>query len=123
MAGDTLTQFTAVLFQLCEPHISRLDADIVLFEIFQNMMITLPVIVQLVDLFLIVTIPGRKNLLLCRELVALLLREGRGGRLLPRIKIPRHPAREQEHRKEQPKHALTRYIMVQQNEQHDDDRQ
>ena len=66
---DAVPQEAGVLFQLLEPDIGGLDVDVLLFEIFKDIVIPLPVMVHFIDVFLIFGIPVRKDFLLLLELI------------------------------------------------------
>lgn len=72
---DGSRQRLFLLFELLEPHMGRLDADVVLLEFLENLMIPAPVMVELLEILLILPVPGGEDLLLPLDVVALLLAE------------------------------------------------
>ena len=79
--GQGIAQLGSISFQLCEPYIRRLDADVISLEISQDMMIELPVIVELVDILFIAGIPVGEDLLLLLDLRLFLRTDDRSGGL------------------------------------------
>ena len=118
--GDTSRQRLFVFLELLEAHIGRLDTDVVLLEVFENLVIPAPVVVEVFDIFLVARVPCRENLLLLENVVFLLLRHGLGLRCAWEKDVA-EDAERGERDAEAGVDALVRQIAVQENQQHDED--